>query len=101
MKKFCECLRTSAKSTIGFEKKKMLQLTIKELKSHEDAEKYYICRIKLFRKLRDKNYYKVTDRCHYTGIYRGAGHSICNLKFNVPNETPVVFHITVQIMIIT
>ena len=24
-------------------------------------------------------------------FYRGAGHSICNLKFNVPNEIPVVF----------
>ena len=24
--------------------------------------------------------------------YRAAAHSICNLKFNVPNEIPVVFH---------
>ena len=24
--------------------------------------------------------------------YRGAAHSICNLKLNVPNEIPVVFH---------
>ena len=35
---------------------------------------------------------KVRDHCHYTGKYRGAGHSICNLKFNVPNDIPVVFH---------
>ena len=38
------------------------------------------------------NYRKVRDHCHYTGKYRGAAHSICNLKFNVPNEVPVVFH---------
>ena len=34
----------------------------------------------------------VRDHCYYTGKYRGAAHSICNLKFNVPNELPVVFH---------
>ena len=28
----------------------------------------------------------------YIYIYsRGAAHSICNLRFNVPNEIPVVF----------
>ena len=31
--------------------------------------------------------------CQYTGgKYRAAAHSICNLKFNVPNEVPAVFH---------
>ena len=39
-----------------------------------------------------KNYQKIRDHCHFAGKYRGAAHSICNLKFNVPNETPVVFH---------
>ena len=32
----------------------------------------------------DKNafkiYNKVRDHCHYTGKYRGAAHSICNLR---------------------
>ena len=27
-----------------------------------------------------------------TGTYRGAEHSICNLRFNVPNEISVVFY---------
>ena len=40
----------------------------------------------------DVNYRKVRDQCHYAGEYRGAAHSICNLKFNVPNEISVVFH---------
>ena len=39
MKKFYESLREHAKSIIVFEKKKILPLTRKELKSHEDAEK--------------------------------------------------------------
>ena len=38
------------------------------------------------------NYLKVRDHCHYTGKYRDAAHSICNLKSNVPNEISVVFH---------
>ena len=38
------------------------------------------------------NYRKVRDHCHFTGKYRGAVHSICNLIFNVLNEIPVVFH---------
>ena len=42
--------------------------------------------------LKDKNYRKVSDHCHYTGKQRGAAHSICNFKFNVPNKIPTVFH---------
>ena len=39
-----------------------------------------------------KNYQKVRDYCHFTGKYRDAAHSTCNLRFNVPNEIPIVFH---------
>ena len=35
---------------------------------------------------------KVNDHCHYTGKYRGAVHSICNLKYKVPKEIPVIIH---------
>ena len=93
MKKFSESLRENAKSVTDFENKKILPLTRKELKSHEDVEKCYICGKRFFKKLfRDKNYRKVRDHCHYPCKYRGAVHCNCNLKFNVPNETPVVFH---------
>ena len=48
---------------------------------------------KIIEKLaKDKNYQKVRDHCHYTGKYRGTAHSICNLRFNVPNKIPVSFH---------
>ena len=36
--------------------------------------------------------HKVRDNCHYTGKYRGAAHNICNLRYKVPKEIPVVFH---------
>ena len=38
------------------------------------------------------NYQKIRDHCYYTGKYSGETHSICNLKFNVTDEIPVIFH---------
>ena len=38
-----------------------------------------------------KKHYKVRDHCHYTGKYRGAAHNICNLRYKIPKEIPVVF----------
>ena len=32
---------------------------------------------------------KVRDHCHFTGKFRGAAHSICNLHYKVPQEIPV------------
>ena len=53
----------------------------------------YICGKGILKRLsKSINYWKVRDHCHYTGKFRGAAHNICNLKFNVPNEFPVVFH---------
>ena len=40
----------------------------------------------------DKKQQKVRDHCHYTGKYRGAALNICNLRYKIPKETPVVFH---------
>ena len=44
----------------------------------------------------DKNAFKlyhiVRDHCHYTGKYRGAAHSTCDLRYKIPEEFPVVFH---------
>ena len=39
-----------------------------------------------------KLYKKVRDHCHFTGKFRGAAHSICNLKYKVPQEIPAKFH---------
>ena len=39
-----------------------------------------------------KIYKKVRYHCHFTGKCRGAAHSMFNLKFNMPNEVPVVFY---------
>ena len=42
--------------------------------------------------MKDKKYRKVRGHCHYAGEYRGAAHSICNLKYSVLKKTPTPFH---------
>ena len=32
------------------------------------------------------------DHCHYMEKYGGAIHSVCNLRYKIPKEIPVVFH---------
>ena len=39
----------------------------------------------------NKKYHKVKDHCRYTGKYRGAANDMCNLRYKIPTEIPVVF----------
>ena len=88
MKKFCKDLRTHATKIINYEKKKMIPLLM--VLHYNEQEICYICK-KEFDK-NDKKHYKVRDHCHYTDKYRGAAHNICNLRYKIPKEIPVVFH---------
>ena len=90
MNKFCKDLREHVTKIINFEKKKMIPLTTKEKIYHNKQKICYVCK-KEFNN-NDKKNYKVTDHCHYTGKYRGAAHNICNLRYKVPKEIPIVFH---------
>ena len=93
MKKYCESLREQAIKIVNFKKKKMKLLTKEQQESYENAKICYICKEKFENKyVKDKKYCKVRDHCHYTGEYRGAAHSICNLKYSVPKKIPIVFH---------
>ena len=38
----------------------------------------------------DKNYRKVRNHCCYTGEYRAAEYSLCNLRYSTPKENHVV-----------
>ena len=81
---------------INFEEKEMIPLTDKENKFYEKQKVCYICKKEFSTDENDKNafklYHKVRDHCHYTGKFRGAAHSICNLRYKTPKEIPVVFH---------
>ncbi len=67
--------------------KSMNPLTEHELKSYNEATNCYLCN-KCFTA---KNY-KVRDHNHFTGKYRGAAHTDCNLQFQSPKFIPVYFH---------
>ena len=90
MKKFCKDLRKYATKIINYEKEKMIPLTIKEEIRHNKQKICYICKKEF--DTDDKKHYKVKDHCHYTGKYRGAAHNICNLRYKIPKEMPIVFH---------
>ena len=90
MKKFCKDLREYATKIINCEKKKMMPLTIKEKIYHNKQKICYICKKEFDNN--DKKQQKVRDHCQYTGKCRGAAHNICNLRYKVPKEIPVVFH---------
>ena len=93
MKTFSCFLREHAANIITFEKKKMLPLTEKELRLHKDATECYICGKRFSKKFtEDEKYQKVRNLHHFPGKYRHAAHSICILRFNMPNKIPVVFH---------
>ena len=67
----------------------MTPLTEEEQRSYKDARECHIC-MKPFND--PENNRKVRDHCHYTGLYRGAAHNNCNIKYKIPNYIPIVFH---------
>ena len=87
MKKFCKDLRKHATKIINYEKKKLIPLTIKDEIDHNKQKICYMCKRKF-----DKKKFKVRDHCYYTGKYTGAAHNICNLRYKIPKEVPIVFH---------
>ena len=70
----------------------MISLTNKEKKIHCEQKVCYIYKKEFSTDDDNKKYHKVRDHCHYTGKYRGAAHDICNLRFKIPKEIPVIFH---------
>ena len=65
----------------------MATLTKSQIKEYKRATKCHIC----FKPFSEEKR-RVRDHRHYTGLYRGAAHSSCNLKYKIPNYIPVIFH---------
>ena len=74
----------------------MIPLTNKEIRSYEKQKVCHLCKKKFCFDENEKNkfklYQKVRDHCHYTGKVRGTAHNICNLRYNIPKEIPVISH---------
>ena len=74
----------------------MIPLTQHQQLNYEKSKYCHICKEKVYEDEDDnhksKSYHKVRDHCHYTGEFRGAAHSICNLRYKIQREIPVVLH---------
>ena len=94
MKKFSLNLKDIFYKLISYDEKPMIPDDEKVL--HEKQKICFICEKEFCKDKTNKKVYKlmhqVRDHCHFTGKYRGAAHSICNLQYKVPNTIPVVFH---------
>ena len=89
MEKFVEYIEEEVKRLYAtFPQQPMTGLTDVLKREHKAAEKCHIC-LKEFNDPKNK---KVRDHCHYTGLYRGAAHSNCSLKYKMPDHIPTVFH---------
>ena len=65
----------------------MKPLTKSQIKEYKRATKCHIC----FEPFSEEKR-RVRGHCHCSGLYRGAAHSSCNLKYKIPKYIPVVFH---------
>ena len=76
-------------------KEKMIPLTYEENKSYKEQETCHTYKGNFCMDKDDENYKnrkKVKDHCHYTGKFRGAAHSKCNLNYKVPKDIPIIIH---------
>ena len=74
----------------------MIPLTDAEKAQHNSQKVCFLCKKEFCYDKTNKKEYKlfckVRDLCHFTGKYRGAAHSKCNLKYKVARFAPVLFH---------
>ena len=82
--KFIEWIEKDVKDISNIRKRKMI-FGEKEADDFNNATDCWICKGELGPD-------KVRDHCHFTGRYRGAAHSQCNLKYRKPAFTPVFIH---------
>ena len=96
MKIFSNDLKEQANKIINYEMKEMIPLTNEEEESYENQEICHICEKEFGIDKSNKKEFtlkqKVRDHCHYTGKYRGAAHSICNSRYKITKEIPIIFH---------
>ena len=88
IRKFCEHVIGEARHLYQSFPEKPMEPSMKaQWKDYKHVNSCHIC----FKPFREGNR-KVRDHCHYSGIYRGVAHSLCNLQYKIPSYILVVFH---------
>ena len=88
-------IQRKSNARIDYRKRDIIPLTQTENNFYNEQEICHICKDEFCEDKDDKDYIsrkKVKDHCHYTGKFRGAAHSKCNLNYKVQKETPVIIH---------
>ena len=95
IEKLYKSLKEYATKIIDYKEKETIPLTREENKFCKEQEACHICKEKFCVDKDDENYKnkrKVKDHCYYTGKFRGAAHSKCNLNYKVPKDIPIIIH---------
>ena len=96
LQKLCKELREIGEELFDTEENPMIPLTPEQKRFHNNAKRCHICQSQFYSEdhvsVKSTNYRKVKDHDHYTGIYRGAAHSICNLRYSTQRDIFVVIH---------
>ena len=88
VQKFCDHIIGEAhRLYLSFPEKPMEPLMKVQLKDYKSMSSCHIC----FKPFKEGNR-KVRDHCHYSGIYKGVAHSLCNLQYKIPSYIPVIFY---------
>ena len=74
----------------------MIPLTKEENKSYKEQESCHICEEKFCvdKMMKVILIEKRLKTSHYTGKFRGAVHSKCNLSYKVPKDIPIIVYNT-------
>ena len=65
-----------------------MEFTVDDEDHFEQSQVCHICQ----KTLMDN---RVRDHCHFTGIYRGAGHNACHLNYRLNSKSwklPIIMH---------
>ena len=96
VQKLCKELREIGEELFDTVEKPMIPLTPEQKRFHNNAKRCHICQYQFYSEnhvgVKSTNYRKAKDHDHYTGIYRGAAHSICNLRYSTQRDIFVVIH---------
>ena len=96
VKKSWKDLKDQEMKIINLEERKMIPLTDDEKWKYKKQKLCHICEKEFCNDKSNESEYKIyqkfRDHCHYSGKFRNAAHSICNLRYKIQREIPVVLH---------